>query len=644
MNNIVSLDELFHKRLFRVPDYQRGYSWENQQVREFLEDLELLPGGRYHYTGTIVLHEVDSDTERMDTDGNAYVPVDVVDGQQRLTTIVLLLDAIRSSLSGLSDTARGLSQGIKKNFVSAQEINGLPLFKLTLNSDTDHFFKDSILAEQPGVEGPQITSERRLANASQQIARYIADNAERRDATKEEWLRALYRKLATQLRFTLYEVEDDAEVGVIFEVMNDRGKPLTDLEKVKNYLLYASTSLTVPNELSKAINSAWAEILQQLMSADLVSSNDEDRLLRAHWLVYHNPQSREWQGSRSVKGKFSLRSYAGHHQEFLADLLSYTEGLRASSIVMCDAYSPNRTNAFATYKTQPRVRTQVVEWSEKLRRTGYLATFIPLLIAVRREWPHDPAKYLEILKQCELLAFRIYSWKQYRSNHGQALLFRLANGLATGQRTYNGVAGRIKEHLAYWCETDDFKDEGPDGKQGTWYGWSGLRYFLYEYETTLASEQGGPPKVPWDELNRRDLQDSIEHILPQSVSGQPYWEERFTKPTHAQYVHDLGNLTLTRHNSSYLNKQFPEKKGSVKAEGHCYAKSPFFVERELLQWEDWDADAIDGRRTRLLEWAQRRWAIESGDPTDTVDNIEPDETDEETDEENMEISDSWERK
>ena len=78
MSNIVSLDELFHKRLLRVPDYQRGYSWENQEVREFLEDLELLPEGRYHYTGTVVLHEVDSDNERMNTDGNAYAPAEVV--------------------------------------------------------------------------------------------------------------------------------------------------------------------------------------------------------------------------------------------------------------------------------------------------------------------------------------------------------------------------------------------------------------------------------------------------------------------------------------------------------------------------------------------------------------------------------------
>ena len=642
MNNIVSLDELFHMRLFRVPDYQRGYSWENQQVREFLEDLELLPDGRYHYTGTIVLHEMDPDDERMDTNGNAYAPVDVVDGQQRLTTIVLLLDAIRRTLSDLSATAKGLSQGIKRNFVSAQEINGLPLFKLSLNSDTDHFFKDSILAELPGVEGPQITSERRLADAKQQIARYLTDKADNGDSTKEEWLRTLYRKLATQLRFTLYEVEDDAEVGVIFEVMNDRGKPLTNLERVKNYLLYASTSLTVPNELSKLVNSAWAEILQQLMSAGLVSSNDEDRLLRSHWLVYYNPQSREWQGSRSVKGKFSLRNYTGRHQEFLSDLLTYTEGLRASSIVICDAYNPSRTGSFASFKNEPSVRAEVVEWSNKLRRTGYLATFLPLLISVRRGWPDDPDKYLEILKLCELFAFRIYSWNQYRSNAGQAMLFRLSNELATGKRTYDGVVKRIKEHLAYWCGTDDFKDEVPDGKQGKWYGWSGLRYFLYEYETALASDQRGTPLVPWDELNIRQLQDSIEHILPQSISGQSYCQERFTELRHAQYTHDLGNLTLTRHNSTYLNKPFPAKKGSVNDEGHCYAKSPFFVERELVPWENWDADAIDERRARLLEWAKQRWAIDVGVPTDTVDEFESEELDPDVYEGRQEAGDNGE--
>ena len=84
-NSIVSLNNLFFGRVFRVPDHQRGYSWEPRQVREFLEDLELLGSSRYHYTGTVVLHEV-SESNQIDELGNVHVPVDVVDGQRRRAT------------------------------------------------------------------------------------------------------------------------------------------------------------------------------------------------------------------------------------------------------------------------------------------------------------------------------------------------------------------------------------------------------------------------------------------------------------------------------------------------------------------------------------------------------------------------------
>ena len=618
MDNVISLDDLFHKRLFRVPDYQRGYSWEQRQVREFLEDLELLTPGHYHYTGTVVLHESHPEDQRMDKDGNTYVPVDIVDGQQRLTTIVLLLDGVRRSLASFSDAAHGLSQGIVKNFISADEMNGQRLFKLSLNEDTDHFFKESILAEQPGVEGPQITSERRLAAAKQQIADYLEDNALPPESTGEEWLQTLYRKLATQLRFTLYQVGDAAEVGVIFEVMNDRGKPLTDLEKVKNYLLHVSTSLTIPNELAKSVNGAWAEILRQLMSANLVSSDDEDRLLRAHWLTRYNPQPRQWERSRSVKREFDLREFKERHEDLLSRLHTYTEGLRASCISFCDAYQPNRPDAFASFKANPKVRAQVIEWSTKLRRTDYIATFLPLLMAVRQRWPDDPDKYLEVLKLCEAFAFRVYRWNEYRSNAGQTAFFRIGYDLATKSPTFDHTVRAIKAELKHWCKDADFEYQPTAENPINWYRWGGLRYFLYEYEAALASEQGASPIVTWDELSSRDLQDTIEHILPQSISEQPYWEKMFGTHDHQRYRHDLGNLTLTKHNSTYQNKPFPDKKGKADAVGHCYAKSPLYVERQLTQWDSWDANAIDERRSTLLEWARHRWAIDLGGLQDEV--------------------------
>ena len=613
MDNVISLDDLFHKRLFRVPDYQRGYSWENQQVREFLEDLELLQPGRYHYTGTVVLHEANTESQRMDTDGNAYVPVDIVDGQQRLTTIVLLLDGIRRALAGFSDPSQGLARGILKNFISADEINGQPLFKLSLNDDTDHFFKTSILAEQQGVEGPQITSEKRLALAKQQIADHLESNIGDQGSKGEEWLQGLYWKVATQLRFTHYQVGDAAEVGVIFEVMNDRGKPLTDLEKVKNYLLHASTSLAIPNDLAKSVNGAWAEILKQLMAANLVSSDDEDRLLRAHWLTHYNPQSRQWRRISSVKAEFDLRKYQDQHDDLLGRLHSYTEGLRASCISFCDAHSPNRTDAFASLKAKPNVRAQVIGWSEKLIRVGVIATFLPLLLAMRERWPNDPDKYLQVVKLCEAFAFRVYRWNEYRSNAGQVALFRLGYDVSTNALTFEDTIARIKGELAYRCGDDDFQDQTNEGNPDQWYNWPGLRYFLYEREVSLAAAQGASPIVSWDELRSRDLQDTIEHILPQSIDKQPYWKKRFTTRRHELFLHDLGNLTLTKGNSALGNKSFPEKRGDASMKGYCYAKSPLYVERELTEQDDWTVDAIQERRAKLLEWAQERWTVDLGD-------------------------------
>ena len=96
-----TLWRLFEDRLYKIPNYQRGYAWEQPQLDDLLEDLELLLPGRHHYTGTVVLHRREDNPVR-DKRGNSYEVFDVVDGQQRLTTIVVLLDAVRRELAGLA--------------------------------------------------------------------------------------------------------------------------------------------------------------------------------------------------------------------------------------------------------------------------------------------------------------------------------------------------------------------------------------------------------------------------------------------------------------------------------------------------------------------------------------------------------------
>ena len=606
----MSLKDLFYRRVFQIPDYQRSYSWEHQQVQEFLEDLEFLPSNKHHYTGTIVIHGADSSTDLMDDEGDSYERVDIVDGQQRLTTIILLLDGIRKLLESCSKKSKKLSRGIRKNYISACDMNGQPLYRLSLNSDTDYFFRKNILSDQPGVEGPRIASHIRLNDAKGQIHKYLDVLSNTGSADSETALTGLYTKITRQLRFTLYEVDSQAEVGVIFEVMNDRGKPLTNLEKVKNYLLHVSAKLPFPNDLYAAVNDAWGEIFRQMMAADLTSGADEDGFLRAHWIAYYNPQSRNWSGSKSVKDRFDVRRFVGLERRLLSELQGYAEGLRASCTSYCDACRPGRTDAFAAFADEPKVQQDIMQWSAKLVRVGVMAPLLPLLLSVRKRWSDKPDRYLELLRLFEAFAFRTYGLLSYRADAGQSNLFHLSHQVAAGQCDFASLRREVKSLVRYWDDDGGFGERLDYRKTRNWYKWKALRYFLYEYEIHLAAGRRATPKVSWEDLQKSKYLESIEHVLPQTIEDQEYWTKRFTSKEHTQYMHDIGNLTLTRHNSYYSNISFPRKRGSAEQESPCYANSPLFVERELVKEKKWNVKSIKRRRRRLCKWAKSRWKVD----------------------------------
>ena len=624
MNNTFTLQELFNNRIFRVPDYQRGYAWEKQQVGEFLEDLDILSSARHHYTGTIVLHADDAKKQKQDSEGTTYTETNIVDGQQRLTTIVLLLNEISRGLSAF-ESSQALAAGIRKNYVEGISIDGVPLYKLSLNEDTDTFFRSDVLPESKGVAAPSTASAQRLLDAKKQLSDYLR-KADSDPASQENWLRKLLNKITSRLYFNLYEVEHVSEVGVIFEVMNDRGKPLTNLEKVKNYLLYVAATLDVQQQdtkdhLTDSVNDAWSGILEQLMASGLSSPADEDQLLRSHWIMRHDPQSRNWGGSKSVKNRFDLRKYQEDPSQMLKDMHEYIDGLRSACICYCDARRPARDGAFKAFTSK---QDDVKSWNSKLVRLGITATFLPLLMAVRMRWSSEPERYLEVLKLCETFAFRVYSLSGYRSNAGQAALFHLGYDVAHEKVDFGGTISRLKGELARWCGDNayEYQMSTDDERWNKRYDWSGLRYFLYEYETYLALDKGGSPKVSWQELRERNRRDTIEHILPQSIDNQHYWQKHFDANSHQEYIHDIGNLTLTKGNPYLSNKSFPEKK---RGEKYCYEDSLLLGEREIAKnWDNWTAESITERRVKLLEWAKRRWHVDFSDGGGTMYEIDMD--------------------
>ncbi|HEY53849.1 MAG TPA: DUF262 domain-containing protein, partial [Caldilineae bacterium] len=178
MTNLTeSVGRLFLDRIFHVPDYQRGYAWEKKQWDDLLQDLELLPKGRNHFTGTIVLcPNSHFSSPFRDEEGRLYTNVDIIDGQQRLTTIVLLLLVVQAEMMQIPGLER-LAVGIRELYLAVRDRNQQWQTKLRLNRDSQAFFEEALLAEALGkhvaIGGARIRSHERLSGAANHFQSFL---------------------------------------------------------------------------------------------------------------------------------------------------------------------------------------------------------------------------------------------------------------------------------------------------------------------------------------------------------------------------------------------------------------------------------------------------------------------------------------
>jgi hypothetical protein len=270
---------------------------------------------------------------------------------------------------------------------------------------------------------------------------------------------------------------------------------------------------------------------------------------------------------------------------------------------------PSRSESFSGFDTSPAVRVSVKDVSDKLRRLDNMAPFLPLLIAARLRFSsaEGASSYLDIARLCEKFSFRVYGLAEKKANAGQSALFSLGHKLFTKAIELDDVSASICWHVFRYCSDEDFAQNL--ASIGDWYGWSKLKYFLYEYEEHLAAK-AKVKVVPWKQIHTRKREDSIEHILPQSPSDV-YWLDRFTVEERSKFTHDLGNLSLTFNNSSYGRKSFADKKGAPGQMKPCYANSNLVIERVLAQLDDWSVQAILDRRAAISAWAIERWKVEA---------------------------------
>jgi hypothetical protein len=128
---LYSLSKIFTENLFRIPDYQRGYSWGERQLKDFWSDISLLDVNRDHYTGVLTLEDVPPETVQTWVDdiwivsSKRYRPYYVVDGQQRLTTALVLLQSIIETIPADSELNFSSRDDIRKKYIFESKDKGI---------------------------------------------------------------------------------------------------------------------------------------------------------------------------------------------------------------------------------------------------------------------------------------------------------------------------------------------------------------------------------------------------------------------------------------------------------------------------------------------------------------------------------------
>ena len=262
-NQLQSLSRIFTDKLFRIPDYQRGYAWTEKHLKDFWNDIVQLEEEKNHYVGVLTLELVPKDIYEKWSDDNwivkskSYTPFYVVDGQQRLTTSIVLIQSIIESISTKTDRLNFTKiEDIQKRFIFDSKDDGISrsyIFGYEKDNPSYEYLKIKTFNE---IQGGNYSIEETIYTFNLEFAKkFFIDKLKLLQVIEIE---TIYRKVTQKLLFNLYSISSDIDVFIAFETMNNRGKPLSHLELLKNRLIYLSTkfqSIDYEKEkLRKAIN------------------------------------------------------------------------------------------------------------------------------------------------------------------------------------------------------------------------------------------------------------------------------------------------------------------------------------------------------------------------------------------------------
>jgi hypothetical protein len=541
--------------VFKVPLYQRPYSWQREQAEELLDDLLGFIGDgtgpvadlNPYFLGSIVVIKEDHKPE-----------ADIVDGQQRLTTLTILLSAIRSMLTGSEAAAVTGYVYEKGNPIEDTQDR----FRLTLRERDAAFFQDHVQREGT-IDGLRKFDATGLPDSQQNIKNNAVALLDRLAGIPDDRRKRLVQFIVKQCLLVVVSTPDFDSAYRIFTILNNRGMDLSHSDILKSEVIGR-----IPPAQQEQYNEKWedAEVsLGREGFSDLFS--------------YTRTIYRKLKAKGTVLAEF--REYV------LKALVDPKKLIDDVLIPFADAYGDIKRAAYVSAAGADEIN-RLLRWLNRIDNVDWLPPAILYLSRSR----NDPPALRRFFTDLERLA-AVLMLLRLSINHRIERYGNLTTAIENGDDLYASTSP-----LQLTAEEQAEATTALDGDVYT------LQPKLRTYVLLRLDEALSGGGATYDD----DLI-TVEHVLPQTPERGSQWESWFPdQAVRDKVVHRLGNLALLtrKKNSSARNYEFEKKKTSYFVKGGV---SPFRITTQVLGEKEWTPAVVEKRQKELVGRLKVVWRI-----------------------------------
>ncbi len=545
---------------YKVPRFQRDYSWTEEQWDDLWLDIQNVLQGEEpaHYMGYLVLQSRDNKK------------FDVIDGQQRLTTLSILVLAILKGLELLikddidSENNTRRQDQLRNSYIGFLDpVTLVPKSKLTLNRNNDVFFQNYLIPLQRLPLRNLKPSEHQMRKAFNWFLDKISKNylPKRDGATLAEFLDSLSDKLF----FTVITVDDEINAYKVFETLNTRGVKLSSTDLLKNYL-FSVVDRDKPGDehLLKSLEDRWELLVGKL------GSESFPEFLRAHW----NSRNKLVRSSDLFKTIRARLLNQGQVFSLVRDME-----------VDADVYA-------ALFRPEDEIwgsRNELKEALSILNLFGAKQIAVLLLTGYRRLNIDD---FTKLVIGAVVLMLRYNVIGGLPANEQESVF---NNGAVRLHQEQNPSLLLTFQMLKTIYPSDAaFEEAFADKQLRTTNGRNKkiARYLLFHIEKYLTGR----------DFDVDSAQYNLEHILPENPGIE--WEA-IDHSDQEQFIYRLGNMTLMKSNE---NRNIGNQGFEVKKD--MYKNSEFEITRKIAEDNtDWAPSRIAGRQRWMAKQAKSIWKI-----------------------------------